>query len=66
MRDAHAAGEALLRGGETGPLHGVPLTVKSCIDVAGWPCAAGSLFGRIFGRLAMRRWCSDSGLREQC
>src|SRR2546429_6384518 len=26
-----------------GPLHGVPLTVKSCIDVAGWPCPAGSL-----------------------
>jgi Asp-tRNA(Asn)/Glu-tRNA(Gln) amidotransferase A subunit family amidase len=43
MRDAHAAGEALLRGGEIGPLHGVPLTVKSCLDVAGWPCAAGSL-----------------------
>jgi Asp-tRNA(Asn)/Glu-tRNA(Gln) amidotransferase A subunit family amidase len=21
----------------------VPLTVKSCIDVAGWPCPAGSL-----------------------
>ena len=43
MRDAHAAGEALLCGGEIGPLHGVPLTVKSCLDVAGWPCAAGSL-----------------------
>src|SRR5438105_6347838 len=26
-----------------GPLHGVPLTIKSCIDVAGWPCPAGSL-----------------------
>jgi Asp-tRNA(Asn)/Glu-tRNA(Gln) amidotransferase A subunit family amidase len=25
------------------PLHGVPLTVKSCIDVAPWPCPAGSL-----------------------
>lgn len=24
-------------------LHGIPLTVKSCIDVAGWPTAAGSL-----------------------
>ena len=30
-------GEALL------PLSGIPLTVKSCIDVAGWPCPAGSL-----------------------
>jgi amidase len=26
-----------------GTLHGVPITVKSCIDVAGWPCPAGSL-----------------------
>jgi len=43
LRDAHAAGEALRRGGEIGPLHGVPLTVKSCLDVASWPCAAGSL-----------------------
>src|SRR5215475_3676726 len=42
MRDAHAAGKAILRG-EGGPLSGVPLTVKSSIDVAGWPCAAGSL-----------------------
>jgi Asp-tRNA(Asn)/Glu-tRNA(Gln) amidotransferase A subunit family amidase len=25
------------------PLGGIPLTVKSCIDVAGWPCPAGSL-----------------------
>jgi len=24
-------------------LEGIPLTVKSCIDVAGWPCPAGSL-----------------------
>src|SRR2546429_5726740 len=28
---------------QLGPLHGVPLTIKSCIDVAGWPCPAGSL-----------------------
>ena len=25
-----------------GSLHGVPLTIKSCIDVAQWPCPAGS------------------------
>src|SRR5262249_59408588 len=44
MRNAQAAGEALRRSNEgIGPLHGVPLTVKSCIDVAGWPCAAGSM-----------------------
>ena len=34
---------ALQRGDVIGPLHGVPLTIKSCIDVIGWPCAAGSL-----------------------
>src|SRR6202048_2650073 len=25
------------------PLHGIPVSIKSCIDVAGWPCPAGSL-----------------------
>jgi len=39
---AFAAESAVLRGDPVGPLHGVPLTVKSCIDVAGWPCPAGS------------------------
>jgi Asp-tRNA(Asn)/Glu-tRNA(Gln) amidotransferase A subunit family amidase len=40
---ARAAEVAVLRGGRLGPLHGVPLTIKSCIDVTGWPCPAGSL-----------------------
>ncbi len=42
---AHAcrAEDAVHRGAELGPLHGVPITVKSCIDVAGWNCPAGSL-----------------------
>src|SRR6266403_6012658 len=40
---AFAAESPLLRGGPLGALHGVPLTVKSCIDVAGWPCPAGSV-----------------------
>lgn len=34
---------ALARGEALPPLAGIPLTVKSCIDVAGWPCPAGSL-----------------------
>jgi Asp-tRNA(Asn)/Glu-tRNA(Gln) amidotransferase A subunit family amidase len=42
-RQAASAEQALLRKEAIGPLHGVPLTVKSSIDVAGWPCPAGSL-----------------------
>src|SRR5712672_3820907 len=37
------AEDAVHRGAALGLLHGVPITVKSCIDVAGWPCPAGSL-----------------------
>jgi Asp-tRNA(Asn)/Glu-tRNA(Gln) amidotransferase A subunit family amidase len=40
---AQIAEAAVMRGEPLGPLHGVPLTVKSCIDVVGWPSAAGSL-----------------------
>src|SRR5258708_4988517 len=39
---ARAAEKLVLRGAQLGPLHGAPLSIKSCIDVAGWPCAAGS------------------------
>jgi amidase len=42
-RQGRAAESSVLRGAQLGPLHGVPLTIKSCIDVAGWPCRAGSL-----------------------
>ena len=40
---AFAAESSVMRGDPLGPLHGVPLTIKSCIDVAGWPCPAGSV-----------------------
>ncbi|HXJ10841.1 MAG TPA: amidase [Candidatus Limnocylindrales bacterium] len=33
----------LARGETLRPLEGIPLTVKSSLDVAGWPCPAGSL-----------------------
>jgi Asp-tRNA(Asn)/Glu-tRNA(Gln) amidotransferase A subunit family amidase len=42
-RQASASEGSVLRGEQLGPLHGVPLTIKSCIDVTGWPCPAGSL-----------------------
>ncbi len=36
MRHAAAADEALARGEDVGPLHGVPITVKDSFNVAGW------------------------------
>jgi len=41
-RQAAAADQTLARGEEIGPLHGLPMTMKSCIDVAGFPCECGS------------------------
>jgi Asp-tRNA(Asn)/Glu-tRNA(Gln) amidotransferase A subunit family amidase len=43
LKQARAAETAVMRGERLGPLHGVPLTVKSCIDAAGWPVPSGSL-----------------------
>src|SRR6266436_99500 len=40
---ARGAENRVLRGAQIGGLHGAPVSIKSCIDVAGWPCAAGSL-----------------------
>src|SRR5207248_9579160 len=42
-RQARVAENLVAQGTHVGPLHGVPLTIKSCIDVAGWPCSAGSI-----------------------
>jgi Asp-tRNA(Asn)/Glu-tRNA(Gln) amidotransferase A subunit family amidase len=42
-KQARVADIAITRGDHLGPLHGVPVTIKSNINVAGWPCSAGSL-----------------------
>src|SRR5689334_18523601 len=46
LAQARTAEIAVRRGDAVGPLHGVPVTVKSCIDVSGWPCPAGSVLRR--------------------
>jgi Asp-tRNA(Asn)/Glu-tRNA(Gln) amidotransferase A subunit family amidase len=42
QRQAQLAEANILRGETVGALHGVAISIKSCIDVAGWPCPAGS------------------------
>jgi Asp-tRNA(Asn)/Glu-tRNA(Gln) amidotransferase A subunit family amidase len=42
LRAAKSAEAAVLRNQALGPLHGVPLTIKSSIDVAGLRCEAGT------------------------
>ena len=46
LAQARTAEIAVRRGDAVGPLHDVPVTVKSCIDVSGWPCPAGSVLRR--------------------
>jgi Asp-tRNA(Asn)/Glu-tRNA(Gln) amidotransferase A subunit family amidase len=41
-RQARAAEDAVLRGEELGPLHGVPMSIKSSIEVKGLRCEAGT------------------------
>jgi Asp-tRNA(Asn)/Glu-tRNA(Gln) amidotransferase A subunit family amidase len=41
-RQAQTAEADLKSTRQLGPLHGVPLSIKSSIDVAGWPCNCGS------------------------
>ena len=40
---AVAADAAVAKGKATGPLHGVPMTVKECFDVEGLPTTAGAV-----------------------
>lgn len=42
LAQARAAEKALLRSDALGPLHGVPISIKSSIDVRGHRCEAGS------------------------
>lgn len=42
LAQARDAEKAILSGDELGPLHGVPVSIKSAIDVAGHRCEAGS------------------------
>jgi Asp-tRNA(Asn)/Glu-tRNA(Gln) amidotransferase A subunit family amidase len=41
-RQAHAAQDAVIRGEKLGPLHGVPVSIKSSIEVKGLRCEAGT------------------------
>src|SRR6202047_1969967 len=42
LTQAREAEKAILRGDDVGPLHGVPVSIKSAIDVAGHRCEAGT------------------------
>ncbi len=58
---ARAADAAFGRGGPSGPLHGVSVSVKDWIDVAGMPCSGGSRANR--GRLPRHDATAVSRLR---
>src|SRR5271165_1983123 len=45
---ARNAESSLSRNEQLKPLAGIPLTIKSCIDVAGWPCPAGSFLRKAY------------------
>jgi amidase len=52
LREAAAADEATARGDDTGPLHGVPMTIKDAFNVAGLPTT--------WGNPAFKEYVADS------
>jgi len=56
--EARAADWQRARGEPLGLLHGVPVTIKDWIEVAGMPCVAGmrQRVGFVPSRDAMRQW----------
>ena len=46
LAQTRQAEAAVTSGAALAPLHGVPLTIKSCVDLAGVPCACGSALRR--------------------
>ncbi len=61
-RDARALEAAAMRGEFCGPLHGVPISIKSSVDVAGVRCESGTRLRE--GRIAARDAVLVSRLRE--
>ena len=61
-READEADAARRAGKPLGPLHGVPLTMKSSLDVAGMRCECGSRFRQ--GRVAQRDATLVASLRR--
>jgi len=60
IHEARAADRALAAGERIGPLHGVPVTIKSNIDVAGTPTPNGLPAFKITSHRRILRWCETS------
>ena len=61
LQEAAAADEAIARGELTGPLHGVPVTVKEAIQVAGMRSTWEIPRSKTSSPIAMPPWCSGCG-----
>ncbi len=52
-KSAEAALSSSAKSNSLGPLHGVPISIKSSIDVAGLPCECGSISAK--GKCSSRK-----------